>query len=67
MRRRLAAHLHWYNHGRTYHALGGLLVPADRHYGYGYQSAESPENAAGAVRRWPLASGRRQLERLIPQ
>ena len=33
MRRRLAAHLHWYNQGRTHHALGGLLVPADRHYG----------------------------------
>jgi hypothetical protein len=23
----------WYNHGRTHHALGGLLVPADRYYG----------------------------------
>jgi transposase InsO family protein len=33
MRRRLAAHLHWYNHQRTSHALGGLLVPADRFYG----------------------------------
>lgn len=33
MRRRLAAHLDWYNHGRTHHALGGLLVPADRYYG----------------------------------
>lgn len=33
MKRRLAAHLHWYNHGRTHHALGGLLVPADRYYG----------------------------------
>lgn len=33
MRRRLAAHLHWYNHSRTHHALGGLLVPADRFYG----------------------------------
>ena len=33
MRRRLAAHLHWYNHARTNHALGGLLVPADRYYG----------------------------------
>jgi len=32
MRRRLASHLHWYNHGRTSHALGGLLVPADRYY-----------------------------------
>ena len=33
MRRRLEAHIHWYNHGRTHHALGGLLVPADRYYG----------------------------------
>jgi transposase InsO family protein len=33
MKRRLAAHLHFYNHGRTHHALGGLLVPADRYFG----------------------------------
>jgi putative transposase len=33
MKRRLAAHLHWHNHRRTHHALGGLLVPADRYYG----------------------------------
>ncbi len=33
MKRRLASHLHWYNHGRTHHALGGLLVPADRYFG----------------------------------
>jgi len=33
MKRRLEAHVHWYNHGRTHHALGGLLVPADRYYG----------------------------------
>lgn len=33
MKRRLAAHLRWYNHQRTHHALGGLLVPADRFYG----------------------------------
>jgi hypothetical protein len=33
MKRRLAAHLHWYNHARTHHALGGRLVPADRYYG----------------------------------
>lgn len=33
MKRRLANHLHWYNHRRTHHALGGLLVPADRFYG----------------------------------
>ena len=24
---------HLYNHRRTHHALGGLLVPADRYYG----------------------------------
>ena len=33
MKRRLTAHLHWYNTARTHHALGGLLVPADRYYG----------------------------------
>jgi len=33
MSRRLTSHLHWYNHARTHHALGGLLVPADRYYG----------------------------------
>jgi transposase InsO family protein len=33
MQRRLALHLHWYNTARTHHALGGLLVPADRYYG----------------------------------
>jgi transposase InsO family protein len=33
MKRRLTSHLHFYNHGRTHHALGGLLVPADRYYG----------------------------------
>jgi putative transposase len=33
MMRRLTAHLHFYNHARTHHALGGLLVPADRYFG----------------------------------
>ncbi|MCP4408035.1 MAG: DDE-type integrase/transposase/recombinase [Gammaproteobacteria bacterium] len=33
MKRRLESHMHWYNHRRTHHALGGLLVPADRYYG----------------------------------
>jgi transposase InsO family protein len=32
MRRALAAHLHGHNHVRTHHALGGVLVPADRYY-----------------------------------
>jgi putative transposase len=33
MKRRLATHLHWFNHRRTHQALGGLLVPADRYFG----------------------------------
>jgi transposase InsO family protein len=33
LRRQLSPHFHWYNHHRTHHALGGLLVPADRYYG----------------------------------
>jgi putative transposase len=33
MKRRLSSHLDWYNHRRTHHSLGGLLVPADRFYG----------------------------------
>ena len=33
LRRRLGPHFSWYNHHRTHHALGGLLVPSDRFYG----------------------------------
>ena len=31
--RRFSAWIHFYNFGRTHHALGGLLVPADRYFG----------------------------------
>ena len=47
MRRRLAAHLHWFNHGRTHHALGGLLVPADRYYGRADEVLARIEAGAG--------------------
>ena len=47
MRRRLAAHLHWYNHARTHHALGGLLVPADRYHGRVEEVLERIEAGAG--------------------
>lgn len=47
MRRRLAAHLHWYNHQRTSHALGGLLVPADRFYGRSDEVLARIEAGAG--------------------
>ena len=47
MRRRLSAHLEWYNHTRTHHALGGLLVPADRYYGRVEQTLTRIEAGAG--------------------
>jgi putative transposase len=47
MRRRLASHIDWYNHSRTHHALGGLLVPADRYYGRVEQVLARIEAGAG--------------------
>jgi putative transposase len=47
MQRRLASHLHWYNHARTHHSLGGLLVPADRYYGRADEVLARIEAGAG--------------------
>ena len=47
MRRRLAAHLSFYNSGRTHHALGGLLVPADRYFGRAEEVLARIEAGAG--------------------
>lgn len=47
MRRRLESHIHWYNHARTHHALGGLLVPADRYYGRAAEVLARIEAGAG--------------------
>lgn len=47
MRRRLASHIHWYNHARTHHALGGLLVPADRYFGRDEEVLARIEAGAG--------------------
>jgi transposase InsO family protein len=47
MRRRLDSHMHWYNHARTHHALGGLLVPADRYYGRAAEVLARIEAGAG--------------------
>ena len=47
MRRRLEAHLRWYNHQRTHHALGGLLVPADRFHGRADEVLARIEAGAG--------------------
>ncbi|MBN2799139.1 MAG: transposase, partial [Deltaproteobacteria bacterium] len=48
MKRRLAAYLHGYNHRRTHHVLGGLLVPADRYYGRVDEVLARIEACAGA-------------------
>jgi putative transposase len=47
MRRRLSAHLSFYNSGRTHHALGGLLVPADRYFGRAEEVLARIEAGAG--------------------
>ena len=48
MKRRLSGHLHWFNHRRTHHALGGMLVPADRYYGRVEEVLARIESGAGA-------------------
>jgi hypothetical protein len=37
-----------YNHRRTHHGLGGLLVPADRFYGVAQQTLKRIEQGLGA-------------------
>jgi transposase InsO family protein len=59
MRRRLKAHLWWYNHVRTHHALGGLLVPADRYYGRTQEVLARIEAGAGKDEDPLSLSGRR--------
>ncbi len=49
MKRHLAAHLHFYNHRRTHHSLGGLLVPADRYYGRVEEVLERLEAGGGDI------------------
>jgi len=48
-RRRLAAWVSFYNFRRTHHALGGVLVPADRFFGRADEVRASIEAGAGAV------------------
>jgi len=62
MKRRLAAHLWWYNHERTSHALGGLLVPADRYYGRADEVLARIEAGAGRDGLDALDLSRRALE-----
>ena len=64
MRKHLAAHLHWYNHQRTHHALGGVLVPADRYYGRADEVMARLTAGTGRDGRDGLALGTRQLHLL---
>ena len=48
MKRRLGNHLHFYNQRRTSHALGGLLVPADRFFGMEEEVLARIEVGAGS-------------------
>jgi putative transposase len=60
MAKRLAAHLSWYNHVRTHHALGGLLVPADRYFGRADEVLARIEAGVGPTDD-PLAMRERRL------
>lgn len=63
--RRLAAWIHFYNFRRTHHALGGLLVPADRYFGRSDEvlaAIESGQRPDGLSE--PLAVGQRELDLL---
>lgn len=63
--RRLAAWISFYNFRRTHHALGGLLVPADRYFGRAEEvlaAVEAGHNPDGLGE--PLAVDRRELDLL---
>ncbi len=51
-----------YNHHRTHHGLGGLLVPADRFYGIAEQSLRRIEQGLGANTAELTAAEHRALE-----
>jgi transposase InsO family protein len=51
-----------YNHRRTHHGLGGLLVPADRFYGVAQQTLKRIEQGLGADTAELTSSDRRGLD-----
>lgn len=61
--RRLTAWISFYNFRRTHHALGGLLVPADRYFGRAdeviahIEAGRSPDGVGE-----PISAGERQLD-----
>lgn len=69
MKRRLDSHLHWYNHVRTHHSLGGgLLVPADRYYGRTQEVLAQIESGQGRdLREYDLRDRRMELFKLVTE
>ena len=65
LRRHLGPHFHWYNHHRTHHALGGLLVPADRYYGRVDEVMARIESGAGVSDPLDLATRTLDLFRVV--
>lgn len=65
LRRRTGPHLSWYNHQRTHHALGGLLVPADRYYGRVEEVMARIEGGAGVADPLDLATRTLDLFRVV--
>lgn len=51
-----------YNHRRTHHGLGGLLVPADRFYGVAEQTLKKIEQGLGADTTELISIDRRGLD-----
>lgn len=69
MKRRLTSHLHWYNHSRTHHSLGGgLLVPADRYYGRTQEVLAQIEAGHGRdLQEYDLRDRRMELFKLVTE
>lgn len=65
LRRRLGPHFHWYNHHRTSHALGGLLVPADRYFGRADEVIARIETGGAATDPLELAVRTLELFRVV--
>lgn len=65
LRRRLGPHFAWFNNHRTHHALGGLLVPADRYFGRADEVTARIENGGSAGDPLDLAGRTLDLLRVV--
>lgn len=65
LRRRIGPHLAWYNQQRTHHALGGLLVPADRYFGRVEEVLARIETGGGVTDPLDLATRVLDLFRVV--